>query len=85
MSGERDKMAPQLQELAWQNRNLERRVEDLTKDSQQALQVKCLPSSLTVLPPPPPPSPHRSSSLRDIPVGSQGRPGVSRSKAAWQS
>jgi hypothetical protein len=36
---ERDKMGPQIQELAWQNRNLERQVEELTKDSQQASQV----------------------------------------------
>ena len=39
VAGERDKMAPQLQELAWQNRNLERQVADLTKDAQQASQV----------------------------------------------
>ncbi len=39
VAGERDKMAPQLQELAWQNRNLERQVDQLSKDSQQASQV----------------------------------------------
>ena len=45
VAGERDKMAPQLQELAWQNRNLERQVADLTKDAQQASQVGLLPYS----------------------------------------
>ena len=40
VAGERDKMAPQLQELAWQNRGLERQVADLTKDAEKASQVE---------------------------------------------
>lgn len=37
---ERDKLAPQLQQLAWQNRSMERRIEELQEKLQQLSQVK---------------------------------------------
>ena len=38
---ERDKMVPQLQELAWQNRNLERQHKELLVSAEAAEQVLC--------------------------------------------
>ena len=38
---ERDKMVPQLQELAWQNRNLERQHKELRESAEAAEQVSC--------------------------------------------
>ena len=38
---ERDKMVPQLQELAWQNRNLERQHQELRESAEAAEQVRC--------------------------------------------
>ena len=36
---ERDKLAPQTQQLAWQNRSLERRIEELNDQFQHSSQV----------------------------------------------
>ena len=44
---EKDRLAPQVQELAWQNRNLERQIQDLRTDLNEASLVSlCLSVNL---------------------------------------
>ena len=45
---ERDKLAPQIQELAWQNRSMERRTEELNEKLQQSGQVSFSAASLSL-------------------------------------
>ena len=49
---DREKLAPQVQELAWQNRNMERRIEEMNEELQQSNQVDFCTAVICLRPPP---------------------------------